>query len=220
MLSHQRYKISSIHNKAFQSVDNPLVVCYHIKDTKFHQFTTLFPSFISCGSLYAITSKIQNFINSQHIWRRIRRQIVVCYHIKDTKFHQFTTFIIQSTLGDWLYAITSKIQNFINSQQSKRSFSSREGCMLSHQRYKISSIHNTSFFIISDGCVVCYHIKDTKFHQFTTRHKKYVFYFGLYAITSKIQNFINSQLMEFIYLGMTSCMLSHQRYKISSIHNF
>ena len=41
---------------------------------------------------------------------------VVYNHIKDTKFHQFTTVVVHNIGNDVLSIITSKIQNFINSQ--------------------------------------------------------------------------------------------------------
>ena len=169
--------------------------------------------------MYAIASKIQNFINSQLVnpqhssCRRCmlshqRYKIssihntamsftttaaVVCYRIKDTKFHQFTTIGIAKLYRALLYAIASKIQNFINSQRAYGQSECEHCCMLSHQRYKISSIHNNMRQGILSSQVVCYRIKDTKFHQFTTQLRK--------------------------LKSMLGCMLSHQRYKISSIHN-
>ena len=47
---------------------------------------------------------------------------VVYNHIKDTKFHQFTTTPSPYPKGNKLSIITSKIQNFINSQLEEHGF--------------------------------------------------------------------------------------------------
>ena len=67
------------------------VVYNHIKDTKFHQFTTHQLGSVCILTLSIITSKIQNFINSQPLLYDCAAVVVVYNHIKDTKFHQFTT---------------------------------------------------------------------------------------------------------------------------------
>ena len=144
-----------------------LVVYNHVKDTKFHQFTTNLELRNSAQELSIITSKIQNFINSQHGEIIHFITIVVYNHVKDTKFHQFTTCSTPRQLTSRLSIITSKIQNFINSQPS---CVSRE-----------------------EAPVVYNHVKDTKFHQFTTSIRNSWGQLVLSIITSKIQNFINSQ---------------------------
>ena len=97
--------------------------------------------------LSIITSKIQNFINSQRANIAVGAKIVVYNHVKDTKFHQFTTAKIDGTAEDTLSIITSKIQNFINSQLTFN-----------------SKLYEN---------VVYNHVKDTKFHQFTTIVKQF-----------------------------------------------
>ena len=55
--------------------------------------------------------------------------LAVCNHIKDTKIHQITTFLLIISFYSLLYVITSKIQKFIKSQLAFDEYIKKEGCM-------------------------------------------------------------------------------------------
>ncbi len=54
---------------------------------------------------------------------------VVYNHVKDTKFHQFTTLLTLMSFDVVLSIITSKIQNFINSQRLSVNPANYSGCL-------------------------------------------------------------------------------------------